>query len=95
MAGYNKKHVLLKRVRNLTLSIDLHLYSFDHVILPVALYGCEILGFENGQIIENLHYNFFRQIIGLRKSTPIYICDMHNWDDKSIPGFWLSIVNDK
>ena len=74
-------HVPFKRIRNLDSPIDLQLYLFDHVILPIALCGCEIWGFENGQIIENLHNDFLRQIINLRKSTPIYICYMQNWDD--------------
>ena len=66
-------HVLFKRIRNLDMPIDLQLYLFDHVILPIALYGCEIWGFENSQIIEKLHNDFLRQIINLRKSTPIYM----------------------
>ena len=51
-------HVVLKRIRNLILPFDLQLYVFGHVIVPVALYGCEIWGFENSQIIDNLHNNF-------------------------------------
>ena len=66
-------HVLFKRIRNLDIPIDLQLYLFDHVILTIALYGFEIWGFENSQIIENLHNDFLRQIINLRKSTPIYM----------------------
>ena len=46
-------HVFFKRIRNLDIPIDLQLYIFDHVILPIALYGCEIWGFENSQVIEN------------------------------------------
>ena len=65
--------VLFKRIRNLDIPIDLQLYLFDNVILPIALYGCEIWGFENSQIIENLHNDFLRRIINLRKSTPIYM----------------------
>ena len=41
-----------KRIRNLNIPIDLQLYLFDHVSLPIALYGCEIWGFENSQIIK-------------------------------------------
>ena len=65
--------VPLKRIRNIKIPIDLQLNLFDHVILPVALNSCEIWGFENSQIIENLHDDFLRQIVCLRKSTPIYI----------------------
>ena len=35
-------HILFERVRNFNIPIDLQLYLFDHVILPIALYGCEI-----------------------------------------------------
>ena len=65
--------VLFKQIRNLDIPIDLQLYLFDHVILPIALYGCEIWGFENCQIIEKLRNDVLRQIINLRKSTPIYM----------------------
>ena len=66
-------HVLFKQIRNLDIPIDLHLYLFDHVILPIVLYGCEIWGFENSQFLKNIHNDFLRQIINLRKSTPIYV----------------------
>ena len=46
-------HVLIKWIRNLYISIYGQLYLFDHdVILPVAVYGSEIWGFENSQILE-------------------------------------------
>ena len=35
-------HVLFKRICNLNIPIDLQLHLFDHVILPIALYGCEV-----------------------------------------------------
>ena len=47
--------MLFKRIRNLDIPIDLQLYLFDLVILPIALYGCEIWDFECSQIIENLY----------------------------------------
>ena len=45
-------HVLFKRIRNIDIPIDLQLYLFDHVSLPIALYGCEIWGFENSQLLK-------------------------------------------
>ena len=78
--------------------------SVAHAILPIALYGCEIWGFENSQIIENLHNDFLRQIINLRKNVPLYIYMLHaelgrhliqiNIKSRMI-SFWLSIVNGK
>ena len=95
-------HVLLKQICNLDIPIDLQLYLLDNVILPIALYGCEIWGFENIQLIENLHNDFIRQIINLRKSTPIYMLHAElgrhpiqiNIKSRMI-GFWLLIVNGK
>ena len=95
-------YVLFKRIRNLDIPIDLQLYLFINAILTIALYGCEIWGFENRQIIENLHNDFFRQIINLRKSTPTYMSHAElgrhpiqiNIKSRTI-GFWLSIVNGK
>ena len=92
-------HVLCKRIRNLNIPIDLQLYLFDHVILPIALYGCEIWGFENSQIIENLYNDFLRQIINLRKSTPIYMLHAELGRHpiqiiikSRMIGVWLSII---
>ena len=45
-------YVIFKRIRNLNIPIDLQLYLFDHVILPIVLYSCEIWDFEYSQIIE-------------------------------------------
>ena len=46
-------HVPFKRIRNLDIPIDLQLYLYDHVILPNALYGCEIWGFEKNKLLKN------------------------------------------
>ena len=64
-------HELLSEFR--ILIFQLICSRIDHVISPIALYGCEIWGFENSQIIENLHNDFLRQITNLRKSNPIYV----------------------
>ena len=42
-------HIYFLIIRNLYIPICLLLYLFDNVILPVALYGCEIWGFKNSQ----------------------------------------------
>ena len=95
-------HVIYKRIRNLNFPVGLQLHLFDHVILPIAVYGCEIWGFENSHIIENLHNGFLRHIVNLRKSIPIYMLHTEmGWHPTQINiksrmiGFWLSIVNGK
>ena len=67
-------HLLYKRIRNLNLPIDLQIQLFEHTILPIALYGCEIWAFENTDIIEKLQNVFFRYITNSKKvHSPVYV----------------------
>ena len=43
---------LLKKAKHLCLSIDLQMYLFLKVVIPVLLYGCEVCGYENNHILE-------------------------------------------
>ena len=95
-------HVLYKRIRNLNLPIDLRIQLFDHIIVPIMLYGCEIWGYQNTKLIENLHNDFLRNILKLRKSTPHYMIygelgrkplDI-NIKSRMI-GYWITVVNAK
>ena len=93
-------YLLYKRIRNLHLPLDLQLHLFDHTILPILLYGCEIWGFQNVQIIENVHNQFLRNITNLRRSTPIYMLHaelgrypIELFIKSRMIGFWISIVN--
>ena len=45
----------------------------DHTLLPILLYGCQILGFENCACIENVDSRFLRSILGVKRSTPKYM----------------------
>ena len=68
----HKKHIVaptqkvmfsvLKSSRELELPIDLQLELFDSLVLPILLYGCEIWGFENIEILEKLDL-FFLNIL--------------------------------
>ena len=78
--------------------------SCIYLTMLFDLYGCEIWGFENSQITENLHHDFLRQIINInfRKSTPIYMLHaalgrhpIQIYIKSRMIGFWLSIVNGK
>ena len=95
-------HLLYKRTRNLYLPLDLQLHLFDHTVLPIALYSCEVWGLENIQLIEHLHNEFLRRITNLRRSTPIYMLYAELWRTpveiyikSQLIGFWLSLVNGK
>ena len=52
---------LLQRGRKLGLGIDIKLQLFDSLIVPICLYGCEVWGFKNIELIEKLHLGEFRK----------------------------------
>ena len=60
---------ILKKGRSLFLNIDTQLKLFDSVVVPILLYGCEIWGYSNLNLIEKLHLKFCKLILKLRKST--------------------------
>lgn len=55
------------------LSIDLHLELFNKLVKPILLYGCEIWGFGNIEIIERVQLKFLKHILKLKTSTPNYM----------------------
>ena len=65
-------HLLYKRIRNQNLPIDLQLKLFDHTIVLILLYICEIWGCQNTNIIENIHSEFLRNILKVKKYTNLY-----------------------
>ena len=66
-------HLLYSRIYNLNLPIDLQLKLFDHTVLPILTYACEIFSFENVEMIEKVHTSFLRKISHSRQSTPLYM----------------------
>ena len=65
-------YLLFFRINNLNLPIDLQLKLFDHTVIPILMYGCEIWSFENTDMLERVHTEFMRKITKTRKSTPLY-----------------------
>ena len=66
-------HLLFCRKNNLQLPVDLQLQLFDHTIVPILTYACEIWGFECLDFIENIHTDFQRKITNSRKSMLLYM----------------------
>ena len=56
------------RAHNLSISCQLDL--FDKLVKPILLYGCEIWGFGNNDIVEKVHLKFCKLILRLKSSTP-------------------------
>ena len=61
---------LLKKIRTLNLPLDMQLELFDKTIKPILLYGAEVWGFGNCDIIERVHLKFLKYVLNLKKSTP-------------------------
>jgi hypothetical protein len=55
------------------LSIQCLLDLFDKMIKPILLYGCEVWGFSNNDILEKLHLKFCKILLNLKTSTPSYM----------------------
>ena len=51
-------YLLFNRINNLNLPIDLQIKLFDHTVLPILTYECEVIGYENICIFENIHTVF-------------------------------------
>ena len=94
--------LLYKKIKKISLPIDLQLKMFDHTVLPLLLYGSEIWGFENIDQLETFHNDFLRKISNLRNSTPIYT--LHGKLGRfpisinikmRMLGFWISMITGK
>lgn len=64
---------VIRKIRQFDLSVECQLDLFDKIVVPVLLYGCEIWGYENLDIIERVHLKFLKTIFNLKSSTPSYM----------------------
>ena len=66
-------HLLYCRTNNLNLPVDLQLKLFDHTVLPILTYACEIFSFGNLDMLEKVHTDFLRKISKSKRSTLLYM----------------------
>ena len=66
-------YCLLKKARNVNLPLDCLFDAFDVMVAPILLYGAEIWGYENLDIIEKIHLKFLNLASGLKNSTPTFM----------------------
>ena len=46
---------------------------FNKLVKPVLLYGCEVWGFGNVEVIERVQLKFIKNILNLKRCTPTHI----------------------
>ena len=60
---------LLKKARNLSFPLDIMLKLFNVIVKPVVLYGAEVWGSENCDILERLQLRFLKYVLSVNKFT--------------------------
>ena len=95
-------NLLFIRSNNLDLPIDLQIKLFDNTVLPILMYGCEVFGYENTDILEAVHLDFLRKTAKLRKNTPRYMIyaefgryPLNITIKQRMINFWARILNGK
>ena len=93
---------VLRTSQKLQLPIDLQLQLCDSMIVPILLYGSEVTGFENSDILEMLCTQFYKIILNVKQSTPncILYGELGRYPisiqiKSRMIGFWQRIVNGK
>ena len=93
---------ILKKCRQNSLNIECQLELFDKIVLPILLYGSEVWGFENFDILERVHLRFCKLILHLKQTTPSCIVYAElgrhpiQIDAKiRMLNFWCRLLNDK
>jgi hypothetical protein len=61
---------VVKKSRKLNLPVSIQLHLFNSMVVPILLYGCEVWGIENLQILEQFQLRFCKLILNLKASTP-------------------------
>ena len=69
----NRAVFYLLLAKALLLPIDIQIQMFEKTIKPILLHACEICGYGNVNILEQVQLKFLKSILNLKKSTPNYI----------------------
>ena len=71
--GTRAMYSLLAKSRNMHLPIDLTIELFMKLVKPILLYGCEIWGFGNIDVLERVQLKFIKHVLNLKACTPNHI----------------------
>ena len=75
---------------------------FDSLVAPILNYGSEVMGFKVSQQIERVHLNFWKKLLGVKKTTQndfIYgelgRISFHCRHVFNIIKYWIKIISSK
>ena len=90
---------LMCKAKILRLPADLVLELFDQTVLPVLIYGCEVWGFSNLELIETFYRKFLKRVLAIGYTTQngfVYgetgRTDLKGVILSRMVGYWLSLV---
>lgn len=93
---------LLKKSKTLDLPFDIQIDLFDKTVKPILLYGAELWGYGNCDILERIHIKFLKYLFNLKKSTPSYmiygelgIIPISVEIQSRVLSFWCRLVEDR
>ena len=66
-------YFVLSKSKDKNISVECKLKISDSMVPQILLNGCEIWGYENIDIIENIKISFLRHILPEKKGTPLFM----------------------
>ena len=98
--GTKAMYEILRKGRFHNLSISCQYHLFEKIVTPILLYGCEIWGSSNTEILEKVHLKFCKLLLNLKRSTPNYMVygelgtyPLSTLIKQRIVNFWAKLVN--
>ena len=64
---------LLKKPRDLLLPVDIQIELFQKTVKAILLYWCEVWGFGDLKVLEQVQLKFLKQILNMKKAHPIVL----------------------
>ena len=98
--GRKAFYALMRNCKEKDIPIDCIIELFSKTIDPILVYGCEIYGFENCQLLEKFRLQCLKAILRVRTSTPSYMVlaetglpSLESVIRKRMIGFWSRLVS--
>ena len=81
---------------------DIHIDLFQKMVLPILIYGCEVWGYTNLELLEIFFRKFLKRVLWLSKSTPNCVVygetgtfPISNLVQNRMISFWIKVSEGK